>query len=191
MADTPTKNRFWALYSSWDGLVWCKILPRGVGTICPYFWQVSFVTKNMCFDIQYLLYYYMYFKTVSLSSMFETKCYRQNDRIDRGIISRFRRNNNFLGNTLLTQSNADSPLFNCLYNWFISSNMRNTDKFVLDLFCSSPPRYPLAPFGSLWGSLGFPLAVLWGPFGCPGVLPLPGRHFPSKYVSSTVPAHKI
>ena len=29
----------------------------------------------------------------SLSSMFRPKCYRQNDRIDRRIISRFRRNN--------------------------------------------------------------------------------------------------
>ena len=26
---------------------------------------------------------------------------------------------------------------------------------------------PLAPFGSLWGALGLPLAVLWGPFGEP------------------------
>ena len=52
--------------------------------------------------------------------------------------------------------------------------MRNTDKFVLDLFFSSPPRYPLAPFGGPWGShwpsFGVPLAVLeylWDPFGAP------------------------
>ena len=40
------KNRFFALYGSWGGLVWCKILPRGVGTICPYFWEVIFLQKS-------------------------------------------------------------------------------------------------------------------------------------------------
>lgn len=30
--------------------------------------------------------------------------------------------------------------------------MGNTDDFVLDLICSSPPRYPLAPFGGPWVS---------------------------------------
>ena len=78
-----------ALYGSWEVLDGCKILPRGVGMICPYFWEICFFTRHMCLDIQYLLYYYMCFETCSLSSMFETKCYRQNDRSDRVVISWF------------------------------------------------------------------------------------------------------
>ena len=39
------KNRFFALYGFWEGLVWCEILPQGVGTICPYFWEVIFCAK--------------------------------------------------------------------------------------------------------------------------------------------------
>ena len=39
------KNRFFALYGFWEGLVWCEILPQGVGTICPYFWEVIFFAK--------------------------------------------------------------------------------------------------------------------------------------------------
>ena len=39
-------NRFFALYGFWEGLVWCKILPQGVGTICPYFWEVIFFCEN-------------------------------------------------------------------------------------------------------------------------------------------------
>ena len=35
-----------SLYGFWEGLVWCKILPRGVGTICPYFWEVIFSAKR-------------------------------------------------------------------------------------------------------------------------------------------------
>ena len=31
------KDRFF--YGTWEGLVWCKILPRGVGTICPSVWE--------------------------------------------------------------------------------------------------------------------------------------------------------
>ena len=39
------KNRLFALYGTWEGLVWCKILPRGVGAICPYFGDFLFVDK--------------------------------------------------------------------------------------------------------------------------------------------------
>ena len=39
------KISFLGLYGFWEGLVWCKILPRGVGTICPYFWEVIFFAK--------------------------------------------------------------------------------------------------------------------------------------------------
>ena len=39
------QNRFFALYGFWEGLVWCEILPQGVGTICPYFWEVIFFAK--------------------------------------------------------------------------------------------------------------------------------------------------
>ena len=33
------KKQEMALYGTWEGLVWGKILPRGVGTICPSFWE--------------------------------------------------------------------------------------------------------------------------------------------------------
>ena len=59
------------------------------------------------------------------------------------------------------------PLVQFFYNGFISSCMQNTDKFVLDIFFSSPPRYPLALFGSLGPSFGVPLALLWTSFGLP------------------------
>ena len=31
------KRIFCGLYGFWEDLIWCKILPRGVGMICPYF----------------------------------------------------------------------------------------------------------------------------------------------------------
>ena len=101
------------------------------------------------------------FLEISLSCMFLTNCFRQNDRIDRGIISRFRRTNWFSWrNVTKKRIRVGFPLFQLLYNWFISSCMRNTDKFILDIFFSSPPRHPLAPFGSLWLPLGVPGAAL-------------------------------
>ena len=39
------KKSFFALYGTWEGLIWGKILPRGVGTICPYFWEIIFFAK--------------------------------------------------------------------------------------------------------------------------------------------------
>ena len=78
------KNRLFALYGTWEGLVWCKILPRGVGTICPYFWEIWLSTTN----VHFFEYYYCVLKPL-LSSMFEAKSYRQNDRTDHGIISWF------------------------------------------------------------------------------------------------------
>ena len=32
------KSISFSLYGFWEGLLWCKILPPDVGTICPYFW---------------------------------------------------------------------------------------------------------------------------------------------------------
>ena len=78
-------NRFFELYGTWEGSLWCKILPQGVGTICPYFWEICLLTKNVHFDTRFVCYRSV--SKIKLSWMFETKCYRQNDRTDRGIIS--------------------------------------------------------------------------------------------------------
>ena len=81
------KNRFLTLYGRWEALDGCKILPQGVGTICPYFWEIWLSTKNVHFDARFVCYYCV-FKPL-LSSMFETQCYRQNDQTDHRIIAWF------------------------------------------------------------------------------------------------------
>ena len=86
MTGTP-QNRFLALYGRWEALDGCKILPQGVGTICPYFWEIWLSTKNVHFDARFVCYYCV-FKPL-LSSMFETQCYRQNDQTDHRIIAWF------------------------------------------------------------------------------------------------------
>ena len=61
------------------------------------------------------------FLETSLSCMFLTKCLGRNDRIDRGIISRFRRNKtDFLGETLIKTE-----------SWWIS---HFSSCFIIDLF---------------------------------------------------------
>ena len=107
--------------------------------------------------------------------MFLTKRLGQNDRIDRGIISRFRRKSWFSWrNVTKKRIRVGFQLFQLLYDWFISSCMRNTDKFILDIFVLVRPGtlwLSLAPFGrhlvSLWLSFGRPLAFLRLP-GLPG-----------------------
>ena len=42
MADIQKNTFFFVLYITWDDFVWCKILPQGVGTICPSFWKLTF-----------------------------------------------------------------------------------------------------------------------------------------------------
>ena len=41
------KKKQFGLYGFWKGLVGCKILPRGVGTICPFFCKKSFFSEKM------------------------------------------------------------------------------------------------------------------------------------------------
>ena len=39
----PLKTFVFALYGTWELLNKCKIFPRGVGMICPYFWEIVFL----------------------------------------------------------------------------------------------------------------------------------------------------
>ena len=98
------------------------------------------------------------FLETSLSCMFLTKCSGQNDRIDRGIISRFRRNNAFSWrNVTKKRIRVGFPLSQLLYNWCISSCMRNTDTFILEYFCSSPPGRMICQVGRpAWPAQGSP-----------------------------------
>ena len=40
------KKTIFALYGTWEGLVWGQILPEGVGSICPYFLETCFLQKK-------------------------------------------------------------------------------------------------------------------------------------------------
>ena len=53
------QNRFFALYGFWEGLLWCKILPSGVGTICPHFWEIWISTGNVYLFVLYHIIYYV------------------------------------------------------------------------------------------------------------------------------------
>ena len=50
------KKWFFALYGFGEGLVWCKILPQGVGTICSYFRELIFLLKSR--SVNYFLWAY-------------------------------------------------------------------------------------------------------------------------------------
>ena len=45
MTDIP-KTLIWSLYGTWEALDACKILPQGLGTICPSFLELQKITKN-------------------------------------------------------------------------------------------------------------------------------------------------
>ena len=47
LASAP-QEWFFAFYGRWEVLDAGKILPRGVGTICPHFWEITFPPTNMC-----------------------------------------------------------------------------------------------------------------------------------------------
>ena len=47
LAGTP-QNFVVALYGRWEALDACGILPRGVGMICPHFWETTSPPKAMC-----------------------------------------------------------------------------------------------------------------------------------------------
>ena len=40
---------FSALYGTWEVLDGCEILPQGVGMICPYFWEIFFLSSLFSF----------------------------------------------------------------------------------------------------------------------------------------------
>ena len=81
------EHLIFAWYGRWGALDACKILPQGVGTICPHVWEITFPLKNMCGCV-FLLFFTCHLQSVAFS-MFQTKCHRQNDRTDSGIISLF------------------------------------------------------------------------------------------------------
>ena len=81
------ETQIFRLYCSWAALDACKMFPQGVGTICPWFWEIWHSTGNAHFDTRFVCYYCV-FKPL-LSFMFEAKCDRQNDQTDHRIISWF------------------------------------------------------------------------------------------------------
>ena len=161
MADTP-KNRFWALYGTWDGLVWGKILPRGVGTICPYFWQVRFFTKNVY--LWYTIFVWRHFGKLHFLVCFWRTAGGKITVLTVGSYHVFGENNDFLGKTL--QKHKSGWVYH-FFSCFIIDLFHHVWEIQTSLswiyFVLVPPStlwLPLAPFGSLWGSPGLP----WGVF---------------------------
>ena len=152
------KNRFWALYGTWDGLVWGKILPRGVGTISRHCWQITIlkIVGSVCPTIMCLT----SFLELSLSCMFLTNCWRQNDRIDHGIISCFRRKKRLSWRNVTNKKSGWVSHFPSSFIIDLFHHVWEIQTSLSWIYFSSPPRHPLAPFGSLWGSPGLP----WGVF---------------------------
>ena len=62
---------------------------------------------------------------------------------------------------LQPKNKAGSQLVNCLYNLCVSSQMRNTDKFVLDYFFLVRPGTLWLPLGVRGAPIGRPLGSLW------------------------------
>ena len=68
-----------AWYGRWGALDACKILPQGVGTICPHVWEIIFPRKNICVHAPFYCLSHV-LSSLALSFVFQAKCHRQNDR---------------------------------------------------------------------------------------------------------------
>ena len=152
------KNRFWALYGTWDGLVWGKILPRGVGTICPCFWQVIFFTKHVYF--WYTIFVWRQFWKLHFLVCFWRSAGGKMTVLTVGSYHVFGENTDFLGETLLKTKSRRISHFSivCIIDWFHHKWEIQTSLSWIYFFQSAQ-----VPFGSLWlplGSLGAALGRL-------------------------------
>ena len=150
MADIPT-NRFWALYGTWDGLVWGKILPRGVGTICPYFWQVRFLTKRVCF--WYTIFVYVCFWKPHFLVCFCRSAQGKMTVLTTGSYHVFREKTDVLGETLLKKESGWVSHFS---SCFIIDLFHHVWEILTSLSWIYFVYSAQAPFGSLWLPLGVP-----------------------------------
>ena len=85
------------------------------------------------------------FRNTNLLYCLKLKCYYQNDRMDRGIISWFRPQNSFTWRNVTKKiPKVEFPLFKLLYGWVISLWIMNNDYFFLFLLISwnIPPPLP-------------------------------------------------
>ena len=100
----------------------------------------------------------------SLSSMFGTKCYRQNDRIDNGIISRLRiKHICSLNKKTLLQKNQGG-FSTCLVAVYLICFIIN-EKYrhvCLGFICSSPPGWV---YGQIYQVGRPPGRLIWGGLG--------------------------
>ena len=153
------KHELWALYNTWEELDVHKILPKGVGTLCASFWQISFLIKELW---QAIVWFSDMFLILWLSSIIETQFYRQHHRSGCVIISWFcrRRQLYTIFSTKIHVLHARNECFDCLH---VSCTSLHPiyNACMVDL---------LTDFGTVWSTLGLLWAALWGPIDCPLVL---------------------
>ena len=125
------KNWFFALYGFWEGLVWCEILPQGVGTICPYFWEVIFLLKSR--SVNYLFSGLF----LTFSGIWEPE--------NSSIFNNFHR-----FSMIFIEFHRFSSIFSDFYRF--SSIFKDFHRFSRSFYQNA--RRPVAPCGALWRRIG-------------------------------------